>query len=199
MTKGVFLRCMVLVAILFVYLFFSLAATKMVAFTLIVAPFLFLGWGSLMERAVAWVERRTRSSFAAGMVRFLIPSMMAFMVLKLDKIERYHTMKVPHDNNNRIGNLVEMELIGALEEKLEGQYIIFNTRITAEGHIPFMFYTEHLAFDFVPSREELKKAIGTGKRVAVLDLGKLPAHVKDHPKVRILKVEGADRLIKRFY
>ena len=72
----------------------------------------------------------------------------------------------------------ERTLIKNLNNLLpDKKYVIFNTICTANGNIPFMFYSDYIAYRFIPSKEQCNEVIGKGYKIAILDFGNLPDYI----------------------
>ena len=93
----------------------------------------------------------------------------------------------PHDNGNRQAELIEMKLIKRLPQLLpHDKYVIFNASITLNGHIPVMFYTNYIAYDFIPSKAQLDTIRGKGYKAAIINLGNIPEYLMNEKDVVIV-------------
>ena len=87
----------------------------------------------------------------------------------------------------------ELDFLAASEQQqqqdeLNEEHILFNCQLTVNGHIPFMFFTNHRAFSFVPSHEQLVIAKKTNTNIAILDLGNLPDYINSDKSIRKIDV-----------
>jgi 4-amino-4-deoxy-L-arabinose transferase-like glycosyltransferase len=179
----------IITSIVFVYLFYTLAATKMTAFPLIVAPFIFLGTGYLISEVIFLIQKKVKIRFVVQILTILIPMVSAFAVLNLNKIQHYHTDWKPHDNLNRKQEQSEMDFIQSLPEILNDEsYVIFNASITPNGHIPVMFYTNYVAYDFIPSEQQIREVRSKSRKIAIVDTGNLPDYIPNDPEIKRLKI-----------
>ena len=179
-------------SIIFVYVFYTVAATKMISFPIIVAPFAFLGLGFLINFLFSLLENKTKQSWQKplSVVRVVAVLVIAFSLLNLSKIQTGHTSWKPDNNRNRSGELKEMAFINSLDKKLgDEKHVIFNASITLNGHIPVMFYTDHVAYDFVPSEAQIEELKKQEMKIAILDLGNLPNYIREDESIRVLKVD----------
>lgn len=178
------------VAIIIVYAFYSIAATKMVAYCIIVSPFIFLGIGALVY-SIQGISMRFLPLNSARITSFAMPVIVCYFLLNLSKIQNYHTLWKPHDNQNRSADLLEKKVIESLTQKLPNDNtVVFNTNITPFGHIPVMFYTNYIAYDFIPSETQVKEIIKKGFHVAVFNHGKLPDYILKDESIIKIKVTG---------
>lgn len=175
--------------IAFVYIFYTVAATKMTAFPIIVAPLVYLGLGCLIDRALIFIKKKVKVRYLPEILAICLPLLLAYSALNLSKIENYHTYRKPNDNNNRENEEIEMRFIRSLDAQLHGEpYVIFNASITVNGNIPIMFFTNYDAYNYVPGQSVIAKVKSMGRKVAVVDNGKLPKFILDNPDVKKLKV-----------
>lgn len=186
-TSGKRYKIAMIASITFVYLFYTLAATKMTAFTIIVSPFVFLGMGHLIDSGITLLHKRVKMRFIMQVLAVLIPLLSAYAVLNLKKIQNYHTDWKPNDNHNRKLEEAEMQLIRSIPELLNDKsYVIFNVSLTLNGHIPVMFYTDYIAYNFIPSEPQIEEVRAKNRKVAVLDTGNLPDYIVNDPDIRLL-------------
>lgn len=180
-------RWMFAVVVVLVYAFYTAAATKMLSFTIILAPFIYLGLGALIEVFLSWLTSLRKMIAISHVLKILLPLYIVFMVLNLSKISNSHTMWKPHDNHNRAGELREQAFIDSLPELLpHDDFVIFNARITVNGHIPVMYYTDFVAYDFIPTVEQIRMVREKGKEVAVLDLNGLPEYIIHNKNLMVI-------------
>jgi 4-amino-4-deoxy-L-arabinose transferase-like glycosyltransferase len=178
-------------AVVAVYGFYSLAATKMIAFPLIVAPFLFLGLGALTDGTFALL----RGYLHRNVHRLLLPATVAAMgLLFLDmhqttiRHSAHHKGKV---NEYRHKRMAAVQLTHVLEQHLPPTpHVLFNAAVDFGGELHLMFFTHHVAFGQVPTAEELAtvRLLLSDHPIVVLDKGKpLPEHILDDPQVEVVR------------
>ncbi len=173
----------------FVYLFYTAAATKMTAFPIIVAPFIYLGLGCLIDRALILFQQKVKVRALPEILAIILPLLVTYSALNLSKIEHYHTYSKPTDNNNREKEEIEMRFIRSLDAQLHGEpYVIFNASLTVNGNIPIMFFTNYDSYNFVPGQKVIAKVKAAGKKIAIVDTGNLPKFIRNYPDIKILKV-----------
>lgn len=180
-------RIAITAAILCTYLFYSAAATKMTSFGIIVSPFFFLGIGTLLDKALVVVSGKTQSRSLVNAFSFLLVLTSAYLVFNMKKIERYHSDARPDDNMNRAADLELMKMIKRLNELgVDKNTIVFNADVRKNGHIPVMFYTEGIAYDFIPTPEQLATVQRKSFRAFIWDDGTLPDFlINDSSVVRV--------------
>ncbi|MEM9023084.1 MAG: hypothetical protein AAGB22_05050, partial [Bacteroidota bacterium] len=119
----------------------------------------------------------------------LLPIGISVLLLNLPRTTRLHTDWKPDNNFDRAGKLREMKFIRSLPEQLgEQQHVIFNADFTKNGHIPVMFFTNHIAYPGLPSQETLQQLKAGGLPAAVVARNPLPESLRHDDNVRILEV-----------
>ncbi len=179
-------RFTIISSIVIIYVFFSLAATKMTSFTLLVAPFAFLGLGALVDALLNFLpEKRQR------LVKFVRPVLLitvCFFLLNPAKIQKAHTYAVPHDNRNRLADLAQMDLIENIKTEIGDEgYVIFNAARRFNGHIAVMFYTNHVAYHIIPNEQMVDKLKREGYYIAIADNDSLPDFIGHDPSIVKIK------------
>ncbi len=149
-------RVAILSAVIITYGFYSMAATKMISFCIIVAPFGFLALGALTDWLLSLLFVKVKSRKLEMVFRSMAVLGLCFFLLNLSKIQQYHTDWKPMDNNNRNAEYEQMAVIEKLNNTLkEGNYAVFNANKRFGGHISIMFYTNCIAYDVIPSLAEI--------------------------------------------
>ncbi|MDF1672405.1 MAG: glycosyltransferase family 39 protein [Vicingaceae bacterium] len=183
-------KIFIITAISFIYIFYSIATTKMIAFTIIAMPFIYLGLSYLFYLTLNFIEVKLKPKLIGYSLSTIVLLAILFTVLNLSTIENYHTMKKPHDNHEREKELLEMKVINSLEGFLEGEdYIIFNMNITEQGHIPTMFYTSHTAYNYIPTENQIKQLKEKSKKIAVLKTDELPNYITSNPTIKVIDLK----------
>ena len=178
----------ILSAIVIIYGFYTIAATKMVAFCIIVSPFAFLGLGALIDSLTNLLTSKIKLNNFELLFRSIASIVICFFLINLSKIQNYHTTWKPYDNCNRESELAEMLLIRKLPNILHNdRYVIFNTNTRLNGHIPIMFYTNYIAYDFTPTEKQIDVIKNKMYKIAILDSGVLPDFIRNDKD--IIKIE----------
>ncbi|MCW3102896.1 MAG: hypothetical protein JWO09_1336 [Bacteroidetes bacterium] len=177
--------------IIIVYLFFSLAATKMIAFCFIVSPFIFLSLAALIKDILGLVKEKLfkRAAFQKGfMVLTLL--LICWGNLNLYKIAYKHTLEVkPNDNDKRADKIRDAAFIKSLATILPSpDYVIFNCK--EEKNIGIMFYTDFIAYDKPLEYNTYLQLKKQNIKLAVIDNGKLPDYILNDPAV--VRIQAPD-------
>jgi 4-amino-4-deoxy-L-arabinose transferase-like glycosyltransferase len=161
-----------------IYGFYSLAATKMTSFCIIAAPFVFLGLGSLVDSMASFLSSKIKYSRFENYFRPVVVIFLCFLLLNLSKIQNYHTDWKPNDNCNRKAELEEIKFIERLKMRLGNQkYVVFNSNVRLNGHIPIMFYTDYIAYNTIPTENQIKQIQEKKYNIAIFDDNSLPEYI----------------------
>ncbi len=183
-------RIFTISAIVITYVFFTLAATKMISFTLIAAPFVFLGLGALVDAFLHSLPENSKR--IAQILRPVLLLTICFFLMNPAKIQEAHTFTGPDKNYNRSRDLAQMEFIRHIRETLGNEgLVIFNADCRAEGHITVMFYTDHIAYDFIPDEVLIDRLKKEGHALVIADNDSLPDFIlRDGEIVKIKMPSG---------
>ena len=166
------------VAIMITYVFYSVVATKMISFCIIVSPFAFLGLGALTDVVFCFLKRKIPNRIFNYIFTSLALLFICFSMLNLSKIQKRHTDWNPRENNGRAESQREMNLIRKLLAQLHDEkYAVFNTALATNGQIPVMFYTNYIAYDIVPNEKQIEEIRKQSYKVAIVDNDNLPAFI----------------------
>jgi 4-amino-4-deoxy-L-arabinose transferase len=169
----------------FTYGFFTLAATKMPAFTVITMPFVVLGIASLIQimvRLLGKLVKQTQWQLFMGNIIIILVSI-AFA--NLPKAQTYHTDWKPHDNHDRAKELADLDWFEKMKQDFDTDQdlVFFNVNHTVNSHIAMMYYTSYIAYPFCPAEKEVIDLQRQGYKVAIVSNEKCqqsiyPASVK---------------------
>ena len=177
-------------AIVFVYLFFSIAATKMVSFCLIVSPFIFLGIASFFVYLKSFMNQYVTSVMLRRVLFILLCALFSYKLLSIEQIYNNHNIENPMENNYRTNKIIERTVINNLPQNLSDKnYVIFNTKYAQGGNISFMFYSDYIAYRFIPSISQCDEVIAKGYKIAILDFGEIPEYITNNPEIVKIPVE----------
>lgn len=187
-------RLFILIAIIFTYLFFSIAETKMIGFTIIMMPFVYLGLSALIYYTIYFIAHKLEKKFISSIMNPSLTILFAFIALNMNSIEKNHSNS--DKTNYWQSKKLEKNLILNLNKKLKHeQYFIFNCNLnffnyySPYSNIPIMFYTNHIAYLNIPSEEEIKILKNMDKKIAIFKLGKLPRYIMEDKTIQKINVE----------
>jgi 4-amino-4-deoxy-L-arabinose transferase-like glycosyltransferase len=180
-------RIAIFSAIVIVYVFFSITATKMISFCLIVAPFGLLSFAALTDKLIQGISSINKLNWLNQIVRFSLIIVLAMFLINLPKTARYHTNK-GKINLSKKANLEVMQQIDSISNHLrDGKYVVFSTTKRLESHVPIMFYTNHIAYNFVPTKEQIHKIKQQSYKIAFIGNDSLPEFIMEDNEIIKLK------------
>lgn len=162
------------VSILFVYVFFSLVKTKMTAFPVIVLPLVVLTIGNFIYEMICFIK----ISWANKVVLGITSALIAFLFFDLNLMLKIHTLEYKIvENGYRHNDILAMGNIRRIKEDIaDPKTVIFNAQEL--GALKIMFYTDLVAYDFIPSEEQYHALQEKGYKAAILKSSKLPAFIE---------------------
>lgn len=149
-------RLILFSALVLVYGFFTIAATKMLAFVLIVAPVLYLGLATAIDKILFILEKKIRNETFIRLASTLIVFICVYTAMNLTAIRESHTNLNPLNNHNRAYKLREKAFIDSIASSdLGDKVVIFNASLNERAEIPIMFYTDYVAYARKPTSHEV--------------------------------------------
>lgn len=175
-----------------VYLFFTLAATKMISFCFIVSPIIFLSLASLVESLISFLKNKLHNRVVVQY--FTIISLLLIIAwgnLDLYQIAYKHTLLITqNDNDKRIEKINDVIFIKTLKNKLPSKdYVIFNCK--PQRNISIMFYTHFIAYDSQLGYTDYLRLKNKNVKLAVIDNKKLPEFIINDTS--IIKIKAPDK------
>jgi 4-amino-4-deoxy-L-arabinose transferase len=170
----------------FVYVFFTIAATKMLGFTLIAMPLVILMFGVCIADLYQIVLDKIKQKTIAVIIILAVLFFPAKQLLNLTKIDLWHSDAGPWYSFERIQEQNELITITKLREKYGNeQLVVFNSNITVVGSIQIMFFSNYIAYPQIPNDSEIKTVLENDYKVVVLDLGNLSDSTITDPRIEI--------------
>lgn len=148
-----------------VELFFAFAQTKMPSFTLILAFPFFVAIASFFNGVLDVVERKVNSKIIFVSIFSVGLSFLVFFRIDLDELQAKHTLW--KSENVYTKYMMENRAIYFdLRDSLDEQTVIFN--VGGRHYVECMFYTQNIAYSFVPSKEQYLELKAKGLKVALM-------------------------------
>ena len=172
--------------VLFVYLFFSLAATKMAAFSLIVAMIIFIAFASLFDGVLDHIKKTIPGKRITNFIFFISVIGIVLMRFDIEHLQEKHTLWKAENTWTRMLSH-NKEVFQSL--RLPGNTVLFN--VLGRHYIEAMFYTGYPAYNFIPSKEQYDDLKQKGRTIAVFKLtdGELPDYLKNDSSLIIINEE----------
>lgn len=183
-------RIVLITTVLFVYVFFSLAATKMPAYPFCIAAIGYLSLAMILYECQGLAERFLHQSWVRGVVLGTVSAIFALYQMNFAWLRNNHT-DARDIRQVFIHNTQEMKSLNAIVPE---KTWIFNVRGTEDWQvqctsIEAMFFTDALCYPFPPTEEDLRRAKELGYHVAVLTSNEVPEYVLDSPEVQLIDME----------
>lgn len=146
-------------AVTAVYLFFTMAATKMQGFTLPLFSVAMLSMASLIVVPLDFAAKNRRY------FKLIFPLLVTgisvyagFEMFRYDEVRRRHTDYEYDFNFNYPDQMKQMRLMEKIKSQLTpgGRYVIFNADARHAGYVAVMFYTNFTAYTGLPSQKQLE-------------------------------------------
>lgn len=178
---------MLLGTVFFVYLFYSIAETKMPAFTLIAMPFLLMGVGGFFDTIFERIGEKVGNKIVTAMIIICSLSYLSIDFINLDRIEMHHAENPRRKNPVRESLLRNHNFIVKFREmNLDKDYLLFNSKLALHGNIPIMFFSGNLCYEELPDKELMTDLRSKGYKIAVLNTGDLPKSILDDKQVLLI-------------
>ncbi len=159
--------------IVIVYLFYSLAATKMPAFPIIVAPIIYLIIAVSLSYILQFLKKTHFNEIAKKAIGIIIVFFLFFHFLNHD----FLSLKNNTDNLKRYQKAINFTLdyknLPTLFE--EKEIIVYNSR--NYDKLKIMFHTDYRARSGVPSQKNIKVLKENNIEIVVFDNNKLPDYI----------------------
>ena len=184
------IRISLLCSIVLLYLFFAIASTKMIAYTLPIIPIYaltFVASVSLMSDLLLSKFNWNKKFTSLGLASFFI--LFSSIAINFGEIERKHSMRYPNNNENRLVKLKEIALFKRLPEIIQEpkRSVLF---LPNTFHSPVIrFYTDIQAYDYFPNGIDLE--LLQEKKYTIYSFGKeiAPIHMQQDASIIWLDYE----------
>lgn len=170
-----------------VFIFFTIAVTKMPAFTLVVYPFIMMGLAAIPLYLIKSIK--ILNSKAQNVIMALTLVFISFILIKLETTQELHTKwkKNPVVYADRIFYLKWKKTCKYIKSlKLDKSYVVFNCN--EFRHISFMFYTDNIGMWGYPDAFTVETLKSKNKKIAVINDGHLPPFCINNKDVLIIHV-----------
>ena len=172
--------------VLAVFLFFSLAATKMPSFTIAICMIIFIAFSSLFYSVLDFFTKSIKSKRLSSFI-FII-SVLTITMLKFDVelLQEKHTFWKENNTYSRM-LLHNKEIFQSLD--LPDNTVLFNVK--GRHYVEAMFYTGIPAYNFLPTFEQYQDMKIKNRQVALFKPKniELPSYLKNDPAIIIIDEE----------
>lgn len=162
------IRVFIFTAVVAVYGFYSVAATKMISFPLVVSVFAFLSMGVVLDQFEELLNKYIKYPKIISIFVLTLLLFFGYLSLNIKELEKDHTF-IYGDNPTK--NLKEKELVVfdyIMNQVPDTSYTFFN--VPFMSNVPFMFHKGvHAAYDFCPNEEQYVDLKNRNIKFVVID------------------------------
>jgi len=172
--------------VLFVYVFFTVAASKMPSFTIIASMMIIIAFGSLLDYIFYYLEKYIKPQKMQASI--FIVSILVISLFRLD-IEYLQERHTTWKNTNIATRMLthNKEVFKSLD--LPEKTVLFNVK--GRHYIEAMFYTGLSAYNFIPSYEQYKEIKEKGRNIAIFNSNRteIPDYLKNDSTIILIDKE----------
>ncbi len=185
-------RAFTIVSVVGVYGFYTIAATKMISFTVILAPIAFLSFAALFYYAYQKLSTIIRQAIFLKIFMGILLLISCWGLINFNSISQIHT----HGSkmNNGYKKVKDYELLVfdyLINEQPDTSYTFFN--LPYLSNVPFMFHKNvHAAYDFCPNEDQYRELKNQKTKFVVYD-----SQQREIPK--FILEDSSVQIIKQFY
>jgi 4-amino-4-deoxy-L-arabinose transferase-like glycosyltransferase len=176
--------------VVFVYLFFSFAASKMLSFTIVASMIILIAFAVLIESVWLYLCRWTSSSAVRNLIFGALVILIVVLRFDIGQLREKH---LPANPDNLYSQMLIHNKAVFLSLHLPGNAVLFNVK--GRHYIEAMFYTGMPAYNFLPTFQQYQDLIAKGRCVAIIrpENSKLPAYLINDTTTIII-----DQIIKGY-
>ncbi len=169
-------KILVFSSVVFVYVFFSIAATKMTTFVFIVSPFIYLSLGYLITQLADRINVLKRP--------LLFFSIMLFLIFKGINIRQ---TLADHYSSLKLSQIEQtQQSISILQDRYKGKdAVIFGVGYLNATQV--LYFTDLVVYTVVPNTEQIELLLQNHKSPVIIDNGNLPDYILNDKRIEIIK------------
>ena len=170
-----------------VYVFFTLAATKMIAFTYCISFLLFLSFGNLLDKYFKifilnkeYLQKKIYNVLYTTVVLAIV----SMLTLRIETIQENHTRWKKTESAFNVSRERDTKIINKLKTIFPdlNEYVLFNTKL--EDKIPAMFFLDVIAaYSDIPDFTKYKSLSDQKIKLIIFDNDSLPEYLMNDAKV----------------
>jgi 4-amino-4-deoxy-L-arabinose transferase len=169
---------------LFVYLFFTLAVTKMSSYTFMVSLPILISVGSLMDDLFGYIRRIAMPEFLRRLCLILILSVFGFINLRYFTIREKQSLSGPYMHCSSVYRY-NKKVFESLKTSVPSNAVVFNLK--GRTYIDCMFYSGLPAYNFIPTIDQYRELKRKNKIPVIFNhFGqKLPTYLQEDRSIII--------------
>lgn len=174
--------------VVFVYVFFTLAQTKMKSFTMIVYPFVSL----VLALGLVQIIELLRTKFVSvrkfdWMTWALTLGLVLMLLNPIQSLRRYGYLDDEVMRKGRLENTAFNQF--CREQKLPSNALVVGVDFWVHSNLTWMFYQDSPAYQYRLGEEDIEKLSKQGYQIYLLRHARSEP-IKEHPKVKILEFDA---------
>ncbi len=178
-----------------IYIFYTLAGTKMPSFTLIAMPVVLLGVAGGFDKLISLIYQFFTTQKWPRFHRYIVStsvillfSSATFCTMNFEKICDYHTNEKPHLNRDRHKELAELKVIEYITKlNLPANAVIFNFDFSIYSHIQAMFFLDRPVYFVKTTVPMVSQLVAEGYAVYEMEYEN-DTLINDNPLVNKIKI-----------
>lgn len=168
-----------------IYLFFTLAATKMVSFCYVISPFIFISFGAVTDSAFKWINNKLNRPLMLRALFIIILLALGIAFFDPGRFSEKHIAWRKGNNSHYPEYYKDITIIKSLDH-FPPNTLLLNCK--AFQHIAAMFYNDLTAYARLATPEELAMLKKKGYKIVVFDNGKLPGYYLNDPSIQLINL-----------
>jgi 4-amino-4-deoxy-L-arabinose transferase-like glycosyltransferase len=165
------------------FVFYSVAATKMPAFTLIASAVVYLALGTFIyELLLLFKPRYLRLHKFGRLSAILLLIGCLFWFFNIESLQKYHTnwhKDIGYHRSNRIHSVQVFKELANMH--LDEATVVFNCKEL--DPVMLMFYTPYIAYSGLPDEADMDMLLNSGRSLAAFDNGQMDAFFERYPGI----------------
>lgn len=172
--------------IIIIYSFYSVAQTKMPAFTAMINLLIYIAFATLFW----WFFNSFTFKYAINKHLKLFLYTIALFVfsiynLNIERIQYIHTNWNPNQANYRFVKMYNKNIYQKINKYYpENKYVIFGVNYQEQASC--MFYTSRIAYDFIPDKKNIDIVLKKGKFPLIIRKDSLPEYIIQNKKIILI-------------
>lgn len=141
-----------------------MAATKMPSFTYILILPVFLFTATAADSAILLLRERIKTPLIASLILAVALGVTCYSRIDVEELQLIHT-KWSQENTYTRMLCYNRKIFKDLKKELPSNAVLLNVK--GRHYVEAMFYTDALAYNFVPSEKEIRKLKRAKKRIYI--------------------------------
>ncbi|MBL7113236.1 MAG: glycosyltransferase family 39 protein [Bacteroidales bacterium] len=149
---------------LLVYLFFSIASTKMPSYPFVVAVPVFIALASAFDTGLEYLKRLPVPAWIFGLLAGILLAVTGYLNLQPKRIVETHAINYPSNHYSPV-LMDNKEIYLELKNTLPDHSVIFNVK--GRHYVECMFYTGFPSYSLIPTQVQVDELNAKGRTLAI--------------------------------